>query len=271
MKNLKLCIYALVYIVLITLTITKKQAFAKELPEAKEIPEVIEPKQKAIFAGRTDKAPKKSRLNCGLPVGRNWLTRSEWKGQNLNRSEKACFKTWKKNYIKQFIKYFGAEVQKEVQQPKFKSIPASLVIAQAIIESQFNTSKLSKTANNIFGHKFRKPKKGEKLFIGIDEKRPYVIASDDSPTDKFRNYKSQFMALRAHSYILLRYAKRIKGRPNLQKFLTALCGADNTKDSKKYVKNGGTVYATSCFKGSKCYSQKLKEVIDFYNLEKFDQ
>ena len=43
-----------------------------------------------------------------------------------------------------------------------------------------------------------------------------------------------------------------------------------TKDSKKYVSEGGTVYATSCLKG-KCYGQKLKDIIDFYNLEKFDK
>ena len=267
MKNLNLWLYAAACFLLIFLTSSKQPA-----PEAHavKITKPIEPKQPAIFAGRTDEAPTTERYKCGLPVGSNWLTRSEWKGQNLNKTEKACFKKWKQNYIKQFIKYFGAEVQKEVQQPKFKSIPASLYIAQAIIESQFNTSKLSKTANNIYGHKFRKPKKGQKLFIGIDEKRPYVIASDDSPKDKFRNYKNQWFCIRAHSYILLRYAKRIKGRPNLNKFLTALCGADNTKDSKKYVSEGGTVYATSCLKG-KCYGQKLKEIIDFYNLEKFDK
>jgi uncharacterized FlgJ-related protein len=267
MKNLNLWLYAASALLLIFLTSSKQPA--PEAPAVK-ITKQIEPKQPAIFAGRTDKEPTTERYKCGLPVGRNWLSRSEWKGQNLNKTEKACFKKWKQNYIKQFIKYFGAEVQKEVKNPKFKSIPASLVIAQAIIESQFNTSKLSKTANNIFGHKYRKPKKGKNPFIGIDEKRPFVIACDDSPKDKFRNYKNQWYCIRAHSYILLRYAKRIKGRPNLQKFLTALCGADNTKDSKKYVSEGGTVYATSCLKG-KCYSQKLKEIIDFYNLEKFDR
>ena len=267
MKNFNLWLYAAAALLLIFLTSSKQPA--PEAPAVK-ITKQIEPKQPAIFAGRTDKAPITERYKCGLPVGRNWLSRNEWKGKGLNKTEKACFKKWKKNYIKQFIKYFGAEVQKEVKNPKFKNIPASLYIAQAIIESQFNTSKLSKTANNIFGHKFRKPKEGQKMFIGINEKKPFVCAFDDGPKNKFRNYKNQWFCIRAHSYILLKYAKRIKGRPNLQKFLTALCGADNTSEAKKYVSEGGTVYATSCLKG-KCYSQKLKEIIDFYNLETFDR
>jgi uncharacterized protein (DUF1786 family) len=111
----------------------------------------------------------------------------------------------------------------------------------------------------LFGHKYRGQKEG------------FIIAADDSPTDKFTRFKSEWFSLRSHSYLLMRkYRKRIKSKqPSLDEWLTALCGGMTTARSKAYVKRGNSVYATSCMTNV-CYSQKLKKIINHYNLRRFD-
>lgn len=219
-----------------------------------------------VYAGRNDKEPQKTKYNnYGLPIGRNWLTRAESKGQHIKSPEvKARFKKWKKNYQNQFIKFFGAECQKEYQNPKFKSIPAALVIAQSILESNYGLSRLAAEGNNLFGVKFR-GKKSDLIKGG------YLLAFDDGPNNKFTRFVSQWAALRNQSYLLLKYGKRIKAKnPTLNDWLTALCGGLTIEQSKRHVKKGGTVYATSCYKGAKCYGEKLRDIIKFYNLEKYN-
>ena len=215
-----------------------------------------------IYPGRHDKKPAAAKYNdSGIPQRRPlWLSSSEWKGQHIkNPKTKARFKAWKVKHIEIFIDWIGKEAQKEYNLKRFKDIPAALVIAQAIIESNFGLSKLA-ASNNLFGHKHRKNRKFTKGF---------TIAKDDSDKDRFSNYVSKWHCLRSHSYLLLKYRKRIKGKPTLEKWLFALCGGLTVEQSKKHVQNGGTVYATSCYKGT-CYADKLKAVIKKYNLKRFN-
>ena len=250
-------------------------SFDKSQPEPIQAPIITAPIKTQtpetgaeVYAGRNDKEPEKTKYNnYGLPIGRNWLTRAESKGQHITSPEvKARFKKWKKNYQKQFIKFFGAECQKEYKNPQFKSIPAALVIAMAILESNYGLSRLAAEGNNLFGVK----KKGQKHNNLI--KKGYILAFDDGPNNKFTRFVSQWAALRNQSYLLLKYRKRIKAQnPNLNDWLTALCGGLTIQQSKKHVDNGGTVYATSCYKGAKCYGEKLRTIIKTYNLEKFNE
>ena len=254
MKNLKKVLFLSLFIGL--LSFTKKQQ--KTL-------KVFKPKTE-IYAGRFDKKPKKTKYNdFGLPIGRNWLTRNESKGKHIkNPIVKKRFKKWKENYQKQFIMYFGAECKKEYKNEKFKTIPPALVIAQAILESNYGLSRLASEGNNLFGVKFR-GKKANNLI-----KRGFMLAYDDGPNNKFTRFVSQWAALRCQSYLLLKYGKRIKSKnPTLNDWLNALCGGLTIEESKRHVKNGGTVYATSCFKG-KCYADKLRDIIKNYNLEKYN-
>jgi flagellum-specific peptidoglycan hydrolase FlgJ len=256
MKNFKKLLFLTLFIGLLSFT-KKPQKTLK----------VFKPKTE-IYAGRFDKKPKKTKYNnLGLPIGRNWLTRDESKGKHLKDPiVKKRFKKWKANYQKQFIMFFGAECKKEYQNEKFKTIPPALVIAQAILESNFGLSRLaSKGNNNLFGVKYTGKKRKDLI------KNGFILAYDDGPNNKFTRFVSQWTALRNQSYLLLKYGKRIKAKnPTLNDWLNALCGGLTIEESKKHVKNGGTVYATSCYKGAKCYGEKLRDIIKIYNLERFN-
>jgi uncharacterized FlgJ-related protein len=232
-----------------------------------------------VYAGRTDDVKNTQYNSLALPVDRFWLTRNEWQGRHIkkmpiNNAKKRLlmqrFKAWKRNHMQEFIDEMLRAAVKEHE--TFPQIPPSLIVAQAIIETNFGLSKLALQGNNYFGHKYR----------GKDTTK-FLIAADDSPTDRFVKYKSTWYSLRHHTRnVLMRlYYPRCKGRSDLNSWLNALCGAMTAKESKKFVVgtgnpnkpktwNGGYVYATSCMT-EKCYSQKLKNIINTYNLDIFDE
>jgi len=217
---------------------------------------------KEIFAGRHDKKPTKTKYNLsGLPVGRKWLTSKEWKGKHIRNNDvvtRSRFKSWKQIHIETFVKFFGAEIQKEVND-NFPDLCASVIIAQAIIESNFGLSRLAVEGNAIFGHK-HKSKKGK-----------FIVAHDDSPTDRFSVYPSQWFSIRAHSHLMNdKYKKRIVGEYSRENWLIALCGAMTPKASRKYHESGNFLYATSCMTPV-CYSEKLRRIINQYDLTRFDK
>ncbi len=220
-----------------------------------------------VYAGRDDEVKDTEYNSLGLPVDRFWLTRTEWQGKHIKKMPidyakrkllMERFKVWKKCHIKSFIDDMLRAAVKENE--TFPKIPPSLIVAQAIIETNFGLSKLALQGNNYFGHKYR----------GKDTTK-FMIAADDSPTDRFTKYKSTWFSLRHHTRnVLMRlYYPRCKGESDLNSWLNALCGAMTAKESKKFVAKGNYVYATSCMT-KKCYSQKLKDIIKFYNLEIFD-
>lgn len=212
-----------------------------------------------VYAGRTDKKTKETTYNLsGLPKERKWLTSSEWKGKHIKSNDyitRSRFKAWKKIHIETFIKFFGQAAQEEVK--NFPKLKASIIIAQAILESNFGLSRLAVEGNNLFGHKYRGQEEG------------FLIAADDSPTDKFTKFKSQWHSLRSHSKLLMnRYSNRITGEATVDAWIGALCGGENVQQSKKFRKSGGYVYATSCL--NSCYQCLLKKLIKKYNLTKYD-
>ena len=231
-----------------------------------------------VYAGRDDEVKDTEYNSLGLPVDRYWMTRNEWQGKHIklmsiNNAKKRLlmqrFKSWKRSHMQEFIDEMLRAAVKEHE--TFPQIPPSLIVAQAIIETNFGLSKLALQGNNYFGHKYR----------GKDTTK-FLIAADDSPTDRFTKYKSTWYSLRHHTRnVLMRlYYPRCKGESDLNSWLNALCGAMTAKESKKFVVgtgnpkkpktwNGGYVYATSCMT-EKCYSQKLKSIIETYNLDIFD-
>lgn len=220
-----------------------------------------------VYAGRDDEVKDTEYNSLGLPVDRFWMTRNEWQGKHIkkmsiNNTKKILlmqrFKVWKKDHIQNFIHKMLESAVKENE--TFPQIPPSLIVAQAIIETNFGLSKLALQGNNYFGHKYR----------GKDTTK-FLIAADDSPTDRFTKYKSTWYSLRHHTRnVLMRlYYPRCKGKSDLNSWLNALCGAMTAKKSKNFVNKGNYVYATSCMT-EKCYSQKLKSIIKTYNLDIFD-
>ena len=78
-----------------------------------------------------------------------------------------------------------------IEEMKLYNIPASIKLAQAILESASGTSKLSKNANNHFGIKCHSSWEGEKIFMDDDEKN-----------ECFRKYDSDIESYRDHSIFL---------------------------------------------------------------------
>lgn len=76
--------------------------------------------------------------------------------------------TSRQQYIEQYAEY-------AMEQMRRYGIPASVTLAQGLIESADGRSTLARTANNHFGVKG--------TFNGA-----YVLANDDKPNEKFKKY-----------------------------------------------------------------------------------
>ena len=141
----------------------------------------------------------------------------------------------RQQYIEQYAEY-------AMEQMRRYGIPASVTLAQGIIESAEGKSMLSRTANNHFGVK------GE--FNGA-----YVRADDDKPNEKFKKYDNVGQSYEDHSKVLMgeRYQK-----------YTRNLSADDYKGWAAGIKAGG--YATD-----KRYVSTIVGVIEGANLQKYDQ
>ena len=121
-------------------------------------------------------------------------------------------------------------------------IPASITLAQGLLESNAGRSRLATEANNHFGLKVRGSWTG-----------PYIIQSDDRPNDRFRKYKSARESYVDHSKFLQQ--KRYQGLYQL--------GRTDYKGWARGLKAAG--YATN-----PAYAESLIRVIEMYNLQQFD-
>lgn len=126
---------------------------------------------------------------------------------------------------------------------KMFGIPASIKLAQGILESGSGTGILSREANNHFGIKCAGNWEGES-----------VAFTDDAPDECFRKYKSPLESFSDHSNFLV-------NRSRYQQLFSL--------DKKDYVawanglKNAG--YATD-----PKYAQKLIDIIERHELYKYD-
>ena len=128
-------------------------------------------------------------------------------------------------------------------QMKSSKIPASITLAQGILESGSGNGRLAKEANNHFGIKCH-GWKGAKIYH-----------DDDKSQECFRKYDRAETSYKDHSEFLTgrkRYAKLFKLKPN------------DYKGWAKGLKAAG--YATD-----RKYPQKLIGLIERYELYKYDQ
>ena len=138
------------------------------------------------------------------------------------------------------------------QAESFRSgIPASIILAQAILESGFGNSTLSKRSNNHFGIKWKGKEDGDFVYALDDDynKDGKRIASKfikyDSPIASFRHH-SLFISQRSHYRSLFKY-----GRTDFINWAYGLktCGYSTDSD----------------------YGAKLVQLIRRYNLDKYDK
>jgi len=147
---------------------------------------------------------------------------------NLNKNTLAYIDLYKDIAILEMISY---------------QIPASITLAQGILESQTGNSRLAARGNNHFGIKCHKSWTGKRIYH-----------DDDARQECFRKYEHAFSSFRDHSLFL--YGRdRYSGLFNLKK--------KNYKGWAKGLRKAG--YATD-----PRYPNKLIKFIETYELYRFD-
>ena len=138
--------------------------------------------------------------------------------------------------------YIEANAEAAMEQMRRYGIPASVTLAQGIIESANGRSTLAQTANNHFGVKG--------TYNGA-----YVLANDDKPNEKFKKYDSVAQSYEDHSKVLMasRYTQYTKNLAH-----------DDYKGWAAAIKKGG--YATASN-----YVGTIVSVVESNNLQKYDQ
>lgn len=142
-----------------------------------------------------------------------------------------------------FIEYINKYDEIAVDQMKKYKIPASITLAQGLLESGAGKSELARKSNNHFGIK-----------CGSSWRGPSVRHDDDAPKECFRAYYNPIQSYEDHSKFLAngkRYA-----------FLFDLKITDYRGWAKGLKKAG---YATS-----PTYATKLIQIIEDYELYKYD-
>lgn len=129
-----------------------------------------------------------------------------------------------------------------VEHMKRYRIPASITLAQGLLESDAGRSTLATKANNHFGIKVSGSWTG-----------PYVLRNDDRPNEKFRKYRNAKESYEDHSKFL--QGKRYQHLFNLR--------ITDYRGWARGLKASG--YATN-----PAYAESLIRVIESYNLTQFD-
>ena len=130
-----------------------------------------------------------------------------------------------------------------MQEMKRTGIPASITLAQAIVESSSGESNLAKKFNNHFGIKCKSDWKGETTY-----------QDDDTKKECFRVYSDAINSFKDHSDFL-------KNRPNY----ASLFELDPVDDSAWAMGLKKAGYATASD-----YPKKLLKVIDDYELSQYN-
>ena len=149
-----------------------------------------------------------------------------------------CYaQTRQMDYINQ---YMGMAVG---QMQKYK-IPASITLAQGLLESAAGTSRLAMKGNNHFGIK-----------CGLSWKGPYMLVNDDAPNEHFRVYASAEQSYEDHS-LFLRQNQRYSRLFSLR--ITDYKGWAHGLKAAGYATNPN-------------YAYSLIQLIENYDLYKIDE
>ena len=143
--------------------------------------------------------------------------------------------------INLYIKKYAPAATKNM---RFYKIPASITLAQGILESGHGQSTLAKKANNHFGIKCHKGWKGKS-----------ISHDDDAKDECFRSYKNPLRSYKDHSLFLVerdRYSSLFKlNRKDYKSWAIGLKAAGYATDPK--------------------YAEKLISLIERFNLTRFDE
>lgn len=155
---------------------------------------------------------------------------------SLNASLLAQKKISREEYIEEYKDIAILEMKRS-------GVPASITLAQGILESDAGNSRLAREGNNHFGIKCHKSWSGRKMYH-----------DDDAKDECFRKYRNPIESFRDHSNFIAsgqRYASLFKLSPT------------DYRGWAKGLKRAG--YATS-----KTYDRDLIRIIETYELDKYD-
>ncbi|MEM9990850.1 MAG: glucosaminidase domain-containing protein [Bacteroidota bacterium] len=186
-------------------------------------------------------APKAKAVNISHNLA-NTYSNLTYQDKRFATSESGRVRVAKREKQRAYVAKYVKIAQQEMKQ---YGIPASIILAQGLIESNCGDSRLATKNNNHFGMKCfsRKCKKGHCSNF-----------TDDSHKDFFRIYPSVWESYRAHSKLLM--GKRYK---SLQKH-----GTSNYVEWAKGLKKAG--YATDPH-----YANKLIAIIESLELDQYDR
>jgi|AntRauTorckE5430_2_1112549.scaffolds.fasta_scaffold02664_4 flagellum-specific peptidoglycan hydrolase FlgJ len=170
----------------------------------------------------------------------------ELESPNLTNSDKEIPQRILEGYHQKAFDYVERFGLIAVAEQKKYGIPASITLAQGLLESGFGKSKMATTINNHFGIKctpYQRKQKGK-----------CYIFEDDTKYDRFVKFESAWASYRAHSLVL---------QNERYKDLYALSSTDYEGWALGLQKAG---YASD-----DSYAKKLVRIIELYELYEFDE
>lgn len=225
----------------------------KQQPQARAMAlrsAVAEPRPMNTSMARSSKSeaakqPKKSSPPKRVNVSNLSNTYSNLTAANKGekRAESKAVRRAKRRRQQQYVQRFAKVAQMEMEK---YGIPASITLAQGLLESNVGASKLATHNNNHFGIK---------CFSRSCRPGHCSNFTDDSHKDFFRKYKSAWESYRAHS-LLLKRSDRYQPLFELP--------SSNYKAWAKGLKKAG--YATDA-----AYADKIIHLIEDLDLHRFDR
>ena len=216
------------------------QAMNTSLLNSKKAPKPVKTAKKPSKTKAKSVTVNKKKSNADHNLGNTYsnmtYTGKEFATKN-SKSAEAIKKQKQLKYVKRFAKVAQTEMEKY-------GIPASITLAQGLLESNAGESRLATRNNNHFGIK---------CFSRTCRKGHCSNFTDDTHKDFFRKYKSAWESYRGHSYLLR--ADRYKPLYKLDR--------KDYKGWAKGLKKAG--YATD-----KYYAEKLINLIDDLDLHTYD-
>lgn len=219
------------------------------IPDGGETPEAMNTsllertttKTTARKPAESKKTPAKKRSKSDDNLA-NTYSNLTYTGDKIATEDKNSAKAIKRRKQRKYVERFAGVARKEME--KF-GIPASITLAQGLLESNAGESPLATRNNNHFGIK---------CFSRSCKKGHCSNFTDDSHKDFFRKYNNAWESYRGHSYLL---------RADRYKPLYKLSSKDY-KGWARGLKKAG--YATD-----KYYAEKLINLIKELDLHKYDE
>lgn len=218
-------------------------------------------------------------------TGENWSFLEQkaaaplaWNRTEVEEKLEAQFGAGKRRSARHFFNYIEKYEALAAEEMMRTHIPASIKLAQGILESKAGRSRLATSANNHFGIKCKK-RKGYKTDGVIDDNDFYHDAlaydceqhADDHKWDRFEMYETPEISYYRHSNLLTQM-----DRYNwlLDKYKT---GQNYTVSKKWFNQEVVPYYAAwaiglkeSGYATSKTYAQKITYIIETYELWRVD-